>query len=91
MLTQKGENSISDWFKTADEEISLQVLQYGNIQDRTIRFDELQSISVVDSLEIVSKPEQVHRTIGYGLAIMLAAVGILALIGGILVASHAGG
>jgi hypothetical protein len=74
-----------------DREISLQVLQYGNIQDRAIRLDELQSISVVDSLEIVSIPEMVHRIIGYGLAISLTVVAVLALIGGMLLATRGGG
>jgi hypothetical protein len=75
----------------ADQEISLQVFQSGNIQERTFRFDDLQSMSVVDSLEIVSQPEKVHRAFGYGLAIALTVVGVLALIGGILWATKGGG
>ncbi len=74
-----------------DQEIELQVLQDGNIRDKTFRFDELQSISMVDSLEITSKPEKVHRAIGFGLGITLAVVGVLLLIGGILIATQSGG
>ncbi len=74
-----------------DKDVILQVIQYGNIEDRTFRLDDLQSISTVDSLEIVSKPEKVHRAIGYGLALTLATLGVLALVGGILVATRSGG